>query len=99
MGAGFAFFPTKSKDFVGSPFLFIDSGRPTFGLPASGRRTRGAAQKRRISKTRPMGAGFAFFPTESPILRGSLLISSVPRFACHYVCLNGAINRIAIIKA
>ena len=99
MGAGFAFFPTKSKDFVGSPFLFIDSGRPTFGLPASGRRTRGAAQKRRISKTRPMGAGFAFFPHKNFVFVGAQIISSAPRFACHYICLNGAINRIAIIKA
>ena len=50
MGAGFAF-PHRIYDSVGAPFHLIDSGRPTLGLPASGRRTRGAAQKRRISKS------------------------------------------------
>ena len=61
------------------------------------------------SKTRPIGAGFAE-TVEKPLrwvlispqklcFCGAQIISSAPRFACHYVCLNGAINRIAIIKA
>ena len=53
----------------------------------------------KLSKTRPMGAGFAFFPHKNFVFVGSQIISSAPRFACHYICLNGAINRIAIIKA
>ena len=65
IGAPAAFAAGKGTMFPRKPLLW---GRGDFRLLFSLLIL--AAQKRRISKTRPMGAGFAFFPTKTLFLWG-----------------------------